>query len=497
MTVLQTRNTIFAVTKETTEGTPVAPTAGTDYLAFQEGFTVEPSFNELANAELQSSIDMPKPALGFEEPSASLSHYLRHSGIEAQEPNFKHLLESLLGAKNVNATERVTAAASTTSIVKLTAGGTDFARGRAILVKDGVNGYSIRNVLTVNSNDLNLAQNLAVAPAVGVNVGRCVTYYVANENHPTLDLWVYRANGGAVEMMAGTRVTDMTIDITAGEFINCSFTLEGIKYYFDPTVITSSNRYIDFDDGGGEENAAIAIGTYRDPYELAVAIETAMQALTTDVITVTYSDVTRKFTFTSDGTTFELLWATGTNTANSIKTTIGFANDDTGALTYVSDTAVSYASSFTPSYDTSSPLVAKDNQIMIGDATEYVCFGARSVSVSVTNTKADQTDICAASGKSGTIFTQREITIDVVSYLSTGQALEFKRFRNNDEIMFTYNFGDKSAGNWLPGKSGNIFCPNVKIASFSLTDEDGMVTLALSLKAFVTNGLGTFYLNFL
>jgi hypothetical protein len=498
MTVLQTRNTIFAVTKEVTEGTPVAPTTGTDFVAFQEGFSVEPSFTELTNAELQSSIDMPKPALGFEEPSASVSHYLRHSGVEGQEPNFKHLLESCLGSKNVNATERVTAAASTTSVVKLTAGGADFSRGRAILLKDGVNGYAIRNVLTVSTNDLNLAQNLSAAPAAGVSTGKCVTYAVTNDSHPTIDIWVYRANSGAVEMLAGGRVVDMTIDIAAGEFINTSFTIEGIKYYFDPFVIGATNKYIDFDDGGGEENASIAEGTYRDPYELAEAIRIAMQALTTDVIGVSYSDSLRKFTITSDGATFSLLWATGANTANSIKTTIGFSNtDDTAALTYSSDTALSWASTISPTYDSASPLVAKDNQIMIGNATEYVCFGARSVSIALTNTKADKTDICAASGKSGTIFTQREVTIDVVSYLAAGQAEEFKRFRSNDEIMFTYNFGEKNGGQWVAGKSGNIFCPTVKIASFSIGDEDGMCVLNMQLKTFVSNGLGTFYLNFL
>lgn len=496
--VLQTRNTIFAVTKEVTEGTPVAPTAGTDYLAFQEGFTVTPSFAEITNAELQSSIDMTKPALGFEEPTASVSHYLRHSGVEGTEPNFKHILEATLGSKSVNATERLTTAASTTSVVKLAAGGSDFARGKAILLKDPTNGYSIRNVLTVSTNDLNLAQNLAVAPATGLGVGKCVDYAVANSGHPTLDLWVYRGNAGAIEMMAGVRPTDMTIDIAAGEFININFSLDGIKYYYDPMIITASNKYIDFKEAGAELNAAIAVGVYRDPYELVEAIRVAMQALAVATITVSYSDSTRKFTIASDGVTFELLWATGANTANSAKTLLGFANtDDTAAVTYTSDNALSWASTFTPSYDTSSPLIAKDNQMMIGDATEYVCFGARTVSLNVSNTKADITSICASSGKSGTIFSQREISVDVVAYLFEGQAEEFKRFRNNDEIMFTYNFGEKSGGNWVPGKCGNLFMPNAKISAFTLGDQDGMVSLEMTIKAFVKDGLGTFYVNFL
>lgn len=499
--VLQTRNSVFAITKETTEGTPVVPSAATDFLAFQEGFTIKPAFEELKNNELQASIDLPKPALGVENVSATVSHYLRNSGVEGTEPNYKHLLECTLGTKNVNGTERLTAAASTTSVVKLAAGGADFARGRAILLKDGVNGYSIRNVLTVSTNDLNLAQNLAVAPGAGLGVGKCSTYATATTGHPTLDLWVYRANQGAVEMMSGSRVTNATIDITAGQFINTAFTLEGIQYFFDPMIVTASNKWFDFDEGAAEINASVTVGTYKDPYELAQALEDAINALATANFTVSYSDITQKYTIVSDGATFNIKWKTGThgsdNTDTHIGTLLGFSDaaNSTGGLTYTSGTSISFAAAYTPSYDSASPLAAKYNEVMIGDATEYACFGAKTVKVTIANTKADIMDICSVSGKSATILSQREITIDVVSYLSAGQALEFKRFRNNDEILFTYNMGERLGGNWVAGKCVNLFSPTVKINSLSLEDDAGIVTLNLQLKTFVKDGLGTFYIN--
>ncbi len=104
-------------------------------------------------------------------------------------------------------------------------------------------------------------------------------------------------------------------------------------------------------------------------------------------------------------------------------------------------------------------------------------------------------DICSVSGKSATILSQREVTIDVVSYLSAGQALEFKRFRNNDEILFTYNMGERLGGNWVAGKCVNLFSPTVKINSLELADDAGIVVLNLQLKTFVKDGLGTFYIN--
>jgi hypothetical protein len=299
--------------------------------------------------------------------------------------------------------------------------------------------------------------------------------------------------------MAGTRVTDMTIDITAGDFINGSFTLSGIKYFFDPIIIGATNKFIDFDDAGGEENVSVAEKTYKDPYELAAAIETAMNGATTDTITVAYDDAARKFTIASDGATLSLLWNTGTNAANSIGATLGFsvAADDTGALTYTSDDAQDWSAAYTPEYDDNDPLIAKSNTILIGEADEITCFGAQSVSIALSNTKTDITDVCSESGKSGSQFTGRTVNIDVVAYLEQGQAEEFKRYRNNDEIQFCYNAGVKSGGNWVPGKAVNFFSPTCKISSFALGDGDGIVTLEMSLQCFVADGLGEFYINFL
>ena len=501
---LQTRTTVFALVEEVTEGTPVAPSAVTDFVAFQEGFDIEPSFVELENAELQASIGTAKTSLGFEEPSATASHYLRHSGVEGQEPNFKLLLKSALGTSSVNGTERTTTAASTTSLIKLAAGGTDFSRGSAVLIKDITNGYSIRNVLTVATNDLTLAQNVANAPATGINVGKNVKYSVADSGWPTLSLWGYRSNGGATELISGTRVTEMTIDITAGEFINGSFTMEGIKYIFDPITVAASNKYLDFSDSGPTTFAvSIEEKTYKDPYDLATTLQAAMNGTATvDAYTVTYDDSTRKFTIASDNATFSILWKTGThgsdNADDHIGTLLGYDDSaDDVAQSNISDTAQDWSASFTPSYDSADPLVAKSNTILIGESDEITCFGAQSVSINLTNTKSDITDVCADTGKSGSQFTKREVTVDVVSYLATGQAEEFKRYRANDEIVFTYNCGEKSAGNWIAGKAVNIHMPTAKISAFKLGDSDGIVTLEMTLKAFVSNSLGEFYLNFL
>jgi len=133
----------------------------------------------------------------------------------------------------------------------------------------------------------------------------------------------------------------------------------------------------------------------------------------------------------------------------------------------------------------------------LGSATDVVCFDSSTVSINLTNTKTDIISICAESGKAGSLISAREVTVDVVGYLEVGQAEEFKRYRNNDTIAFTFNFGEKVGGNWVPGTVVNAHIPTARISNFELGDQEGIVTLNLSLQAFVVSGQGEFFLTLL
>lgn len=502
---LSNKKSVLAIVEETTEGTPKFPSASTDYAALQDGFDMEPAFNELDNAELTGSIGKAKTILGSEDPSASVSHYIRHSGVEGTEPDYGKMLHSLMGDKKIVATERDTVGGSTAGTesvrgtLEVDAGeGVEFERGQAVLIKDATNGYSIRNVYDVSVDTLNLGQNLSNAPASGVNLGKAVMYKPANDGHPTHSYILYRANGGAVELLAGGRVTEGSIEANAGEFVNGSFSIGGVEYYFDPIEITASNKYIDFNDGV-DRNAVVAEKTYKDPHELASAIQTAMDDLSSDNITVEYQDEDGKYKFASDGITFDLEWSTGANSANRIAETIGFdgSSDDTGATEYVGDNAILLASPQSPNYDDAQPLVAKDNEVMLGDFSDIECFEASTATHSITGTKSDIPSICAKSGKSGSIISDREVEVEISALLNKYDADKFKRFRKGDNIQYTYNFGEKSGGNWVAGKCANIYMPTATISSFKLEDADGLVQLTMTLKGYVEEGKGEVYINFL
>jgi len=505
MASIQTRSSVLALVTESTEGTPVVPTLATQFVALQDDFSMEPSFDTLENAELKASIGTAKPIQGAENPSASLSHYLRASGVVATAPNFGPLLKACLGAEAVASTEYNTVASSTVSVIKVDTGeGATFQRGEPLLIKDGVNGYRIRCIDSISGDDLTIGFQLptGMAPGTGVNLGRAVLYYPINTGHPTLSVWHYVGNGGALQVMAGARVTSASFDISAGELINGSYDLEGVSFYFDPINITSADRYLDFEDDNGVAAAVVAAKLYNNPHDLAAAIQTAMRAVSAATAVVTYQDADGKFKITTSGTLLELLWNTGANTANTIGDKIGFsvAADDTGSAACTGDmrdNAVSFAAPVSPTYDVADPLAAKDNEVMLGDTADYVCFKASSVSFNISTPKSDILSVCAASGKDGSIINSREVTVSITALLEQYDAGEWNKFKTNANVKFQYSFGEKSGGNWVAGKCGALYIPTAVITSFNVEDQDGLAALSLELSGYVnSNGEGEAFVGF-
>lgn len=499
-----TRPSVLALVEETTEGTPVLPTSATQYVALQDSFTIKPAFEVLNNAELKASIGLSEPILGAESPTASLDHYLRNSGVVAQAPNYGLLLKASLGAVTTAGAEYDTVAASTTTVIKVDTGeGASFQRGEALLIKDGTNGYRIRCIDSISSDNLTIGFQVPSAPASGVNLGRAVLYYPANSGHITLTVWYYLGNAGAIEMIAGTRVTSASFDLSAGQLINGSYSLEATSFYFNPINITSTDRYLDFTDDDGTFAAVITAKVYKDPHDLAAALTTAMNSANAgETHTVTYSNSTGKFTIISTGTVLSILWNTGTNAANTVGDKIGFsvAADDTGVAAstgYTSDNAVSFAAPQTPSYDSASPLAAKDNEVMLGLVSDYVCFEASKVTFAISTPKTDKESVCAVSGKSGSIINSREVTISVEADIAQYDASEWKEFRAGDSVKFQYSFGIKSGGNWVAGSCGALYAPTAKISSFEITNNNGLANVSLELKAYVnSSGEGEVFVNF-
>ena len=499
MTDINMRASVLAIKPETTEGTPVVPAAATEFIAIQDDLALVPNFDQLDNAEMKSSIGKSKTIIGAENPTATLSHYLRASAVEGQAPGYGDLLQSVFGTETIRSTERDTVAGSTTSVLNVDSGeGSEFVRGNMVLIKDATNGYAIRPIHSIATDALTLGFNLDNAPASGVNLGKDCVYIPASTGHQALSIWNYLGNGGGTKMLSGAKVTEFSYDITAGDLLNATYSLEALKFYFNPIEITSSNKYLDFT-STGTFAATLTEGMYSDPHDLATALQTAMDGLTADTITVAYSDSTGKFTITSDAGVFSLLWNTGANTANSVGTTIGFAvaADDTGSTSYAADNALSFAAAYTPSYDSSDPLAAKGHTVFVGDAADNVCFQPSKLSVTVSNERSVKPDICDDSGRGGSNFVGREVTITVSAYIDQYDVDMFKRFRSGSDTRFLHAFGPKSGGNWVAGKCGALYLASGVLSAWDVVNSDGIASLEAEIKGYVDDsGNGEIYLGF-
>lgn len=502
-----TRETRVAVVEESTEGTLLAPSSASMYVPVLPDFSLVPAFEEIANEELRGSIGVSKPIKGLENPEATVPFYCKNSGVVGTEPDGGSIFEAAFGAVNSNSTEHdTTAATAGTSAARATltldvGEGASHPTGSAVLIKDSTNGYNIRNVRSVSGDVLTLAQNLSVAPGNGTNTGRAILYYPADSAHKSLSVWDYRGNGGAIQAMAGGRVTSLELSAEAGQPMQWSATIGGLSFYWDPIEITSADRYLDFNDGTTDYAAVIASGWYASPHHLAAALQTAMAAAHPGgTYTVAYSDSTGRYTLTKSAGTFRLEWNTGSNAANTVGDKIGFstAADDTGALTYTSDNAITLSSPQTPSFANVDLLTAKHHEVIMGDFDDISCVCIQSITATIETPKTDISCICAESGRQGSVISERTASIEIVAYLDAMEADRFRKLKNNDEIVFTYNGGEKSGGNWVAGKCVNLHARQAVIQSIELEDADGIVVMNMTIVPFVSSdGVDEIYLNFI
>lgn len=118
------------------------------------------------------------------------------------------------------------------------------------------------------------------------------------------------------------------------------------KFYFGLSI-TSTTKYIDFNEGSGEITAILRVGHYTIE-KLCDEIERQMEAVGTQGYTVTANRTTRIITI-SAASAFIILAGSGTNSANGAYSVIGFILSDTdNSNSHQSTSAI--GSTYTPQY---------------------------------------------------------------------------------------------------------------------------------------------------
>lgn len=497
MAVGLNRASSFALTREITPGEYVAPTLGNQFVPLRPGNELSYEPEALDSDELLNDIGAAKSFVGKESVSGTHAAYLRHSGVEGQEPQLGILFESILGTKHVAVAEYATIVGSTTKILKVGSGiGANFVEGQAVLVKSGV-GYEIRNIDSINGDDLILNFALKNAPGTGINLGKVITYIPAAQGHPTFSTTKYVGGGFAKEVSAGDTVTELSITADANGFAEVEFSFEGTRYYFNPIIITATSKFLDVTDDSGAVAIQIAEGIYKTPVELADALHAAANAASTEDYTITYSNADGKFKIASTSTVLTLNWNTGPNAANSIGTKIGFlvAADDSGFLTYTSDNAQTYNAPVTPVYDTADAIIIKNAELFVGNVDDNSCICAQTVKITASKTVEDVDCICEETGVLEKIPTAREVTAEIASVLKKYDASLLDALLKNSGISAMLNCGPKAGGNWVPGKCFNTYFQKCTVNSYK-TQGDSFVQAGFTLKGYVTSTEKDIFINF-
>lgn len=494
-----TRASSFAIKEEVTAGTYLAPSLGADFVPLRPGNELNFEPEILESDELLNDIGATKGLIGKEAVSGSHSAYLRHSGVEGQEPELGVLWESIMGSKAIAVSEYDTIVGSSATVLKVDTGeGVNFQAGQPLLIKDASNGYSIRNVKSVTGDDIELNFALSVAPGVGVNLGKAVLYIPSASGHPTFSTTKYLGNGFGIESSAGNTVTEASVSADANGFGEVEFSFEGTKYLYNSIAITASNKFLDVTDDSGTFAVSVSETIYATPIDLAAALEASLNAASVEDYTVVYNNSTGKFTIASATTVvLSLLWNTGTNAANSIGTKLGFlvAADDTGALAYTSDNAQSYAASLTPSYDSADQIIIKGAELFIGNQSDNICICAQSVSLTVSKEVEDVDCICEETGVLEKIPTARSAEMTVTAVLKQYDAALLDALLKNKGLGSMFNAGPKVGGNWAAGKCFNAYLRNCTVSAYSNTG-DSFLQIEITLKGYVTSVSKDIYLGF-
>ena len=98
--------------------------------------------------------------------------------------------------------------------------------------------------------------------------------------------------------------------------------------------------------------------------------------------------------------------------------------------------------------------------------------------------------------RSGAIVNGREVEITVSALLSQYDALQMSRYRKGSTVRFQQTMGPKEGGQWIPGNVAWCYAPYCKISSISITDDEGLATLEMTLQPFVPDdGSGEIYVG--
>lgn len=222
-------NTKFFVKKESTEGTYVAPSSGTDAIqVMADGSELTFAIEQLEQNVLGMGLSKKANRNGQHSVSGSLNSYMRSSQTEGSIPEIDVALESLFGSKR-SSSEITTGTGHTASIIKVSST-SNLKVGDIVVIKEAGKYHASPIKAVVVNTSIELLVPMAAAPSDAVKIAAFTTYVPSNSGHPSFSVTKYIEDAIA-EKAWGCKATSLSVEnFTSGQIANMNIAFEGMNF---------------------------------------------------------------------------------------------------------------------------------------------------------------------------------------------------------------------------------------------------------------------------
>ena len=229
------KETQVAIVREVTEGVPVAPTGGDDFIqVLEDGLEVVPSKELVERTILTQSIGQITPRTSTRGVTNTIPVEWRAGGVEGNQPDYFELINATLGGQNTNASSVTDGTLGTTTTFEQT--GTVLVKGDFIVLEISM-AWHMAFVTDVTGSTVTFAPAAAAAVPATTTISASQTYFPINSGQPTLTTHMFWGNE-IQETSNGVRVASMALEnATTGAIPMLSFGCEGLNS--DREVATS------------------------------------------------------------------------------------------------------------------------------------------------------------------------------------------------------------------------------------------------------------------
>ena len=221
--------TLVALKTEVTEGTPLPPASGDDYIqVLEDGLELSPAKELVERSILTSSIGKVSPRASLKSVSGSIPVEVRGSGTEGDAPQFEVLLDAALGNKVSIAARITTDTGHTTTALNKTSHG--LVKGQMFVILEAGAHHTAFVTDASDPDVIVFAPATDSAPSDNVEISESITYYPANSGQPTFTTSVYWGDE-IRERGIGCRVNSLALEnFTTGQIANFNFGMEGLSF---------------------------------------------------------------------------------------------------------------------------------------------------------------------------------------------------------------------------------------------------------------------------